>query len=102
MIYPVDNAIQFLNNRGQHFIPLGQGVVMKESSLSLTCCDAMQAFSGNVTSARSLLDCVLQSPQFSGTSKGLVSLAAVLSRDETKKAGWETMGSFFTDIRLIR
>ena len=52
---------------------------MKESSPSLTCCDAMQAFSGNVTSARSLLDChvVLQSPQFSRTSKGVVSLAAV-------------------------
>ena len=50
---------------------------MKESSPSLTCCDAMQAFSGNVTSARSLLDCVLQSPQFSGTCKGVVSLAAV-------------------------
>ena len=50
---------------------------MKESSASLTCCDAMQAFSGNVTSARSLLDCVLQSPQFSGTSKEVVSLAAV-------------------------
>lgn len=77
---------------------------MKGSSPSLTCCDAMQAFFGNVTSARSLLDChvVLQSPQFSRTRKGLVSLAAVLSRDETKKAGWETMGSFFTDIPLIR
>ena len=28
--------------------------------------------------------------------------ATTHSRDETKKAGWETMGSFFTDIRLIR
>ena len=98
----MDNAIQLLNNRGQYFIPLGQGVIMKESSPSVTCCDAMHAFSGNVTSARSLLDCVLQSPQFSRTSREVVSLAAVLSRDETKKAGWETMGSFFTDIRLIR
>ena len=77
MIYPVDNAIQLLNNMGQHFIPLGPGAGMKESSASLTCCDAMQAFSGNVTSVRSLLDCVLQSPQFSGTSKEVVSFAAV-------------------------
>ena len=50
---------------------------MQGSSASLTCCDAMQVFSGDAASVRSLLDYVLHGQQCSRTGKGVISLAAV-------------------------